>query len=230
MQVDEHQPIHLRQHKNEEANDQAYDENEHINREENIHNHDHEDNQSKGVGLESSPGDRHKASTASSATRGQKPDPKRMYTTYSCQSCSRMDLQLSICLKAINFLLNRHEHGYTDTLEEFDPIIKKLYLDRGYKEHRRFPDTSLPRHRVNVSPDTNEDDDRKAKFSIKMPQLSKPELFGDPEARWSEIQCITQLTRSSIQLNSLDSKKCLTLDVKDGRIIDRLEHGLSGKL
>ena len=60
--------------------------------------------------------------------------------TYSCQSCSRSDMQVSICLKAIHFLLNRHESGYTDTLEEFDPIVKKLFVDRGYTLHSRFGD------------------------------------------------------------------------------------------
>lgn len=98
-----------------------------------------------------------------------KGDHKRNYTTYTCQSCSRVDLQLSICLKAIHFLLNRHEHGYTDTLEEFDPIVKKLYMDRGFKEHRRFPE-SQPSHPklkgVNSQEAEEMKDNSSPKFSV----------------------------------------------------------------
>ena len=62
-----------------------------------------------------------------------------------------------------------------------------------------------------------------------MPTLSPPELFGDPEARWSESYNIIPFEKNSIIINGVDSKKSLIMDTREGRIIGRIEHGLTGK-
>ena len=62
-----------------------------------------------------------------------------------------------------------------------------------------------------------------------MPKLSPPELFGDPEARWSESYNIIQSGKTSITINGVNSKKSLIMDTTDGRIVGKIEHGLTGK-
>lgn len=57
--------------------------------------------------------------------------------TYSCQKCCKLDLQVSICLKTIMELLHKHEGGFTDSLDDMDPVVKRLFQERGYEERRR---------------------------------------------------------------------------------------------
>ena len=64
------------------------------------------------------------------------------FITYGCQRCCKLDLQVSICLKALVSYMNKYEGGYTDAMDDLDPIIKRLYLERGYEEHRKRPLTS----------------------------------------------------------------------------------------
>lgn len=56
-------------------------------------------------------------------------------------------MQVSICLQTIVDFMGKYENGYTDSLEDMDPIVKRLFLERGYEEK--------PRHRRNKSPAKN---------------------------------------------------------------------------
>ena len=58
---------------------------------------------------------------------------------YSCTQCSKHDIQVSMVLKSLVHMINKHENGYTDILDEFNPVVKRLYLEKGYQEKRKVP-------------------------------------------------------------------------------------------
>jgi hypothetical protein len=67
----------------------------------------------------------------------QAQDSQATPMTYTCRKCSKLDLQVSICVKAINDLLGILDRGYSDMLDNMDPVIKKLFTERGYELKRR---------------------------------------------------------------------------------------------
>jgi hypothetical protein len=165
-------------------------------------------------------------------TQNKEEIPKTKGVVYQCTQCSKHDLQISICLKTINLLLERLDGGYTDVLDEVDSVCRRLYFERGYKEHRRRPLAKLGDHNKKKSVAKTGEVREELKintasgFSIKLPVLSEPELFGDPQIRWTEILSINALTKHSVALSGADSKQTSIVDLKTSRIINNYNHGL----
>lgn len=102
-----------------------------------------------------------------SAVRQRCKSKHREQVTYTCQKCSKVDLQVSMCLKVIHDYMLKYEGGFTDSLDDMDPIVKRLFLDRGYEERRRKP--------------------KKSASSPKRHQ-SKPKTMTDAEANFSVME------------------------------------------
>lgn len=175
--------------------------------------------------------DHHHTQHPESTDRGTSSKKNLKYVTYSCTKCSKLDIQISICLKTIQEMLVHFDDGFTDYLDRVDPVVSKLFEDRGYKERRRKPKAHKTRSRSpkRIHPASMETAAKNAKDSgltIKLPCLSEPELFGDPEVRWSETFSIVQTAKNLLALNGSEGKKTLILDAKEGRIVDRVEHGI----
>lgn len=64
---------------------------------------------------------------------------------------------------------------------------------------------------------------------IKVPKLSEPQLFGDPEARWLETMNVVSTSKNNFVINGNESRISLVLETKEGRIVNRIDHGLSGQ-
>lgn len=81
--------------------------------------------------------------------------------TYTCRRCSKLDLQVTICVKAISDLLALVDKGYTDRLDQMDPVIKKLFIERGLELKRREP---LEKSKKKISVDPEEGDNFSVDF------------------------------------------------------------------
>lgn len=177
----------------------------------------------------------HNLSTASGAFRTQSKEElgRIKGVVYQCTQCSKHDLQISICLKTINMLLEKLENGYTDVLDDVDPVCKRLYFERGYKENRRKPIVKNGDHHKKKSVARTGEVREELKintasgFSIKLPVLSEPELFGDPQIRWTEILSINALSKNTVALSGVDSKQTSIVDLKTSRIVASYNHGLT---
>lgn len=177
----------------------------------------------------------HNVSVASNAFRTQSKEDlsKLRGVVYQCTQCTKHDLQVSICLKTINMLLEKLEEGYTDILDEADPVCRRLYFDKGYKEKRRKPlvkhGDHLKKKSVARTGEVREElkINSASGFSIKLPVLSEPELFGDPQIRWTEILTINPLTKHTVALSGSDSKQTAVVDVRTSRVVNNYQHGLS---
>lgn len=104
---------------------------------------------------------------------GSKPKCRELIT-YTCQKCSKLDLQVSMCLQVINDFMNKYEGGYTDSLDDMDPIVKRLFLERGYEERRRrvkSPQGSPKRHKS--KPQLSGDGESNSNFSVSFYNLDK---------------------------------------------------------
>jgi len=136
---------------------------------------------------------------------------------YTCEGCSRLDLQVSMCLQALASIVQEHLGGDMSVLEELDPLLLKLLEERGHPvpiiKNQTVSPTKQPEH-------------QHSSLQLRLPTLEEAELFGDPEARWSETYSLTQTGRHQIALNGPESKKTIYLDMRDGRIIKRIDHGL----
>ena len=154
--------------------------------------------------------------------------------TYSCTQCSKHDLQVSIVMKALVKMIGMHEDGYTDILDDFDPIVRRLYLEKGYQENRKKPATGDRANKKKVSLARGEEGSNNNGFvvlssdQIRLPKLSEPELFGEPKARWSETYNICPLGRHTVGLSGSNGLKTIVLDTATGRIASSINHGLKG--
>ena len=154
---------------------------------------------------------------------------------YACTQCSKHDLQVSIVMKALVKMIEVHEDGYTDVLDEFDPIVRRLYLEKGYEENRKKPASGDRAGKKKVTLAKGEEESRnngfvvRAPHQIRLPKLSEPELFGEPKARWSETYSICPLGKHTVGLSGPSSLKTLVLDTATGRVAGSVGHGLRGR-
>lgn len=165
---------------------------------------------------------------------GREEQPVEKRVVYSCTQCSKHDLQVSIVLKALVKMIGLHEDGYTDILDEFDPIVRRLYLEKGYEENRKKPASGDRASKKKVSLARGEEESNNNGFvvlaahQIRLPKLSEPELFGEPKARWSETYNICPLGKHTVGLSGPNSLKTIVLDTATGRIAGAVNHGLRG--
>ena len=151
---------------------------------------------------------------------------------YSCTQCSKHDLQVSIVMKALVKMIEVHEDGYTDIFDEFDPIVRRLYLEKGYEENRKKPANPDRGNKKKVSLAKGEEESSNKGFvviasdKIRMPKLSEPELFGEPKARWSETYNICPLDEHTVGISGSE-QETLLLDKRDGKVTGSIRHNLS---
>lgn len=67
-------------------------------------------------------------------------------------------------------------------------------------------------------------------YKTRHPELVESELFGDPEARWLETMNMVMIGKNSLVINGCESKTSLVVETKEGRIVNRIDHGLSGRI